>query len=343
MRCVGLDIGGANVKAADNDGLAVTKPFAIWKEPDQLTTVLRDLLCHFPGADAIAVTMTAELADCFESKSQGVDEILKAVEMASAGKPVFVWQTGSEFVSVEVAREFPLLVAAANWHALASWAGRMTPQGLSILIDIGTTTTDIIPMENGHSMTEGLTDIERLLSGELIYTGSSRTPVCAVTPTVTFRGQDCPLAAELFATTQDVYLLLGEFAENPDDHDTANGRPATIDAACDRLARMLCCDSSEISKSELTEIASQIASSQRQAIGEAMRLVLGRYSTECEKIIISGSGEFLAEAVIRETVETSSVEVTRLSTVLSSDVAQAACAFAVARLAHERLGEIFLL
>ena len=100
-------------------------------------------------ADLFAVTMTAELSDCFRTKAEGVDFILRAVEDVAGTTPVFVWQTGAEFVTPAVAREIPLLVAASNWHALATWVGRLVPESGALLIDIGSTTTDIIPLLDG--------------------------------------------------------------------------------------------------------------------------------------------------------------------------------------------------
>ena len=79
---LGLDIGGANLKLATSTGIARIVPFALWKEPDKLSEKLAMMLAEFPDAEAIAVTMTGESCDCYETKREGVLEILKAVEKA---------------------------------------------------------------------------------------------------------------------------------------------------------------------------------------------------------------------------------------------------------------------
>ncbi|MEX0716098.1 MAG: hydantoinase/oxoprolinase family protein [Planctomycetaceae bacterium] len=336
MRVIGLDIGGANVKAADGDGTALSRPFPLWKEPERLTSVLDEVLARFAPADALAVTMTAELADCFATKAEGVAAVLRSVEAAAGGKPIHVWRTGGEFVSPEAARELPLLVAAANWHALATWAGRIAPRGGAILIDIGTTTADLIPLFDGTPTPRGSTDVERLQAGELVYSGVRRTPVCAIAHSAPFRDRHCPLAAELFATTLDAYLLTGDVPENEGDRDTANGRPATIDRAHDRLARMLCCDRTEIGDDELLEIARFVADVQRQRIAGALARVLAGRKGECRHVILSGSGTFLAERVAASVPSLCGVARTKLADLLAPEAATAACAFAVARLAAER-------
>ncbi len=254
MRVVGLDVGGANLKVSDGATQAVTLPFPLWEHPKQLGHALSQIFAGLGAFDCLAVTMTGELADCFASKTEGVDAILGTVESV-VQVPVMVWQTGGEFMTPAEAREFTTLVAAANWHALATWAGRMVPETTGLLIDMGSTTTDIIPLANGLPDPTGRTDVERLLSGELRYTGSRRTPVCAVLPAVPFQDRLCPLAAETFATMGDVYLILGDVPPDPTDHATADHRPRTREAALQRLARMLCCDASELCEQDLRHCA----------------------------------------------------------------------------------------
>ncbi len=213
---------------------------------------------------------------------------------------MFVWQTGAEFVSGQVAREIPLLVAAANWHALATWVGRMVPQGFSLLLDMGSTTTDIIPILSGVPIPAGFTDRERLSSGELVYTGIRRTPLCAVSRSVPFRGELCPVAAEFFASTLDVYLLLEQREEDEADTDTANGKPATRAAAHDRLTRMICCDRSEVSRDDALGLAAHFAAKQRRQITDAVKQVLAQHEDAVSNAILSGSGEFLLSQICEE-------------------------------------------
>lgn len=334
---IGLDIGGANLKAAHVDGVAVSRAFPVWKHPERLADALTKLLAGFPQVDGVAVTMTAELADCFVTKDEGVKRILDAVEEAAAGRPVRVWQTGGEFVSTEEARLLTRLVAAANWHALATWVGLMVPRGDALLIDIGTTTTDIIPIRNGLPDSTGRNDVERLMAGELVYTGVRRTPLCAVSRSAPFAEGECPLAFELFATTLDVYLMLGAIAEDESDCETANGRPATRVAAHDRLARMICCDREEVSIEEAELIAAHFARCQRMQIAAAIDRVLSHGDRTCEHVIVSGSGAFLAESVLAEHARLAKTSRILLADLVSGEVVEAACAFAVARLAAERL------
>lgn len=344
MRAIGLDIGGANVKAADSFGRAITRPFAIWREPERLEEVLREVLDGFDDdrVDVLAVTTTAELADCFRTKAEGVDRVLAACEAVAEGRPVAVWQTGAEFVPPAVARGISFLVAAANWHALATWLGRLVPHGRTLLVDIGSTTTDLVPLLEGVPIPVGLTDVARLVSGELVYTGVRRTPVFAVADEVPLGEGICPLVPELFATMHDVYLLTGDVPEDPDDTDTANGRPATRAEACARLARAVCGDRNELGDEMLDRIATHLAAAHVEQLRRAIdRCSTGVDSTldDIEQVLVSGSGSFLADCAL-DLSSLAEVPRTRVDRMFDAATASAACARAVAELAIERRADL---
>src|SRR6185312_490855 len=105
----------------------------------------------FPVFDALAVTMTGELCDCYATRRDGVLQILDSVEFVSQwlAKPAFLWRTDGTFADLAGARAEPLACAAANWLALATFAGRLAPRGHAMLLDVGSTTSDLIPLRDG--------------------------------------------------------------------------------------------------------------------------------------------------------------------------------------------------
>src|SRR5205085_469250 len=109
------------------------------------------------------------------------------------------------------ARARPHEVAAANWMASATLVARTVPDAL--FIDVGSTTTDIIPIAGGEVAAAGRTDPARLRSGELVYTGCLRTPVCAIVRSVPQSGGRTRVASERFAIAADVYRWLGSIAD----------------------------------------------------------------------------------------------------------------------------------
>lgn len=334
---LGLDIGGANLKAATPNpgGRGVSVPFALWKQPDRLPAALAELIRQFDGVEEFAVTMTGELCDCFETKEAGVNAIVTAVLNVSRSWPVRFWSTDGCFLDSNQARARWNEVAAANWHALATFAGGYLRQGTCVLVDVGSTTTDVIPILDGTPWTHGRTDTERLRNLELVYTGVKRTPLCALLPP----GETC---AEFFATSLDAHLLLGHIPEDPTDCDTADGRAATVRGAHNRIAHMLGGDRTTVHETETRRLAAVAADTQFQlvlkAVEQQTRRAVGLLSESVgtrRVAVTSGSGEFLARRAV-DTMGRNFQEVISLNDRLGPGLSGCAPAFAVATLAREK-------
>jgi (4-(4-[2-(gamma-L-glutamylamino)ethyl]phenoxymethyl)furan-2-yl)methanamine synthase len=325
---LGVDVGGANLKAAHSSGTSTLVPFALWKNPAGLAPALAELFRQGQDVELLAVTMTGELCDCFETKRQGVHFILQAIASAGRSLPVRIWLDDGTFASLEDAHARPLSAAATNWLALATFAGRLAPSGPAVLIDIGSTTSDIVPLQDGRPVPRGRTDPDRLRCQELVYSGVRRTPVCALL------GADG--AAEVFATTLDVNLILGQIAEELASHDTADGRPATIPHAYARLARMLCADTETCPRQRVDELARDLSARQQSILSDALRRVAETLASAPISIIVAGAGEFLAEKTIAAS-PFRAVRQVSLAEKLGPEISQAACAYALAILAQEQL------
>ena len=214
----------------------------------------------------------------------------------------------------------PVPAAAANWLALATYAGRLAPRGRALLLDLGSTTADIIPLVDGRPTPRGRTDPDRLASGELVYCGVRRTPLCAIF--------GLTKAAEFFATTEDVYVALGRLPESPERTDTADGRPATRMHALARLARMECADVEGGGRSR--RIAAEAQALQVRRLADAVRAVADRLPGPVETVVLAGSGRFLLDDVLA-TAQFGDVR----TVAVDESISVAACAYAVAVLAEE--------
>jgi probable H4MPT-linked C1 transfer pathway protein len=290
-----VDVGGANTKAAWFDGTTVrtvSRPFEVWRDRDALSTVLREVAAG--RADAVAITMTAELSDAFRTKREGVAFVLDAAQAALGDRTLSVLTTAGELVSVEAARARPWDVAAANWVATALAVAEVHPDAL--LIDVGSTTADIVPIEGGRVAATGHDDLERLLAGELVYTGVLRTNLAAIAPRVPVRGGWCPVSSEYFAISADVHLLLGRLAPEAYDCPTPDGRPATVEFARERIARLVCSDVEQLGDHEVEAIAAFLYDEQLRQIEDAARRVQ-RPLPEEAPVVAVGSGAYLGREV----------------------------------------------
>lgn len=343
MQILGLDIGGANIKAANIDGKTCSVAFPMWNDHLKLPQALEEITNRMDcQPDLIGLTMTAELADCFGTKSDGVRYVIESVVNTFPKAEVRIWLTSSEFAEPADALELPELVAAANWHAQSTWLARSIPTGSAILLDMGSTTTDIIPLHDGWPVPVGLNDRDRLRSGELLYLGAHRTPLCAVLQEVDLEGDCFAVAAEFFATMADAVLVCGITDDRPDCIETADGRPLTQQHSLTRIARMLCCDRTELTDQHIVGIAEQALETVIDRIIVDINLAIERLRSEsgdssCQPILIlSGSGSDLTRSTVVPQVESLFSSVMQLSTMYHSDISASACAFAVARLVQDR-------
>jgi probable H4MPT-linked C1 transfer pathway protein len=328
-RVLGWDVGGAYVKAAVVEAgsghrtvRTASRPFEIWRDKHALPDVLRGLAAELPTPEAVAVTMTAELSDVFRTKREGVGFVLDAVEAVSR-PPVRVFTTAGEFVDGATARTRPIDAAASNWVATAMLVGRFVPDAL--LVDIGSTTTDVVPVVGGRVAALGRTDPERLLASELVYTGALRTNVAAIVRRVPLRGQECPVASELFAVSGDVHVVLGSLGPADYTCPTPDGRPPTAAFAAERLARVVCADGDMLGAEEIRALATAVADAQVTEIAGA----IGRVARRLERpvpVITTGVGSFLA----RRAAERVGLPIEDLAKVLAVDVGTVAPAVAVA-------------
>jgi probable H4MPT-linked C1 transfer pathway protein len=302
---LGWDVGGVNTKAARvdvTDGRltlmgSASAALEMERSSAQLAPTVRRLAEDLGGAPAThAVTMTAELSQAFRTKRAGVGFVLDAMAAAFPGEPVSVYGVEGAFLDPAAARARPLEVGAANWAATARFIGQQMPECL--LVDIGTTSTDIIPLVGAEPVTVGRTDPERLLSGELVYTGALRTPVEAVSRAVPLWGGLCPLAAERFALIGDAYLWLGALEAGDYTAPTPDSRPATREFAGERLARAVCADAEMLDEEAVGTIARALAEAQALLIADAMRRVHARHP-RITTAVVTGLGDFIAAEAAR--------------------------------------------
>jgi len=319
MTTIGIDIGGANTKVASADGsIAEIYYLPMWKDaalPDLLSAIADRLT-----PDKVGVVMTGELADCFECKGQGIAFISDAALHAFPESEIYYLNNKCEFTGCDDPG-----LAAANWAASASLLARDCD---CVFVDIGSTTTDIIPIAGGAARAGG-TDFERLKRGELLYSGVLRTNLAALLDRVVLDGAGCRVSSELFAITADAYIVLGRIGEADYTCETPDHAGTTVADSIRRLARIVCADPDEIggSGSGVRTIAEQVQEKQVQELSGAIDDTLTRHGLN--HVIGTGLGEFL----IRDAVELlDGVECSFVSGMYGEDVSKVFPAYAVARL-----------
>jgi probable H4MPT-linked C1 transfer pathway protein len=334
-----FDIGGANIKAANGLGWVHSEPFELWRRRADLSAALTAIIATRRPCRVVA-TMTGEIADCYASRHEGVADIVAALTVAvrtAAGSacPVGIYLVDGTIVSPEESLRRPLAAAASNWHAVARLAATIVTADRAFVIDIGSTTTDIVPLVDRRPASTGHDDVTRMATGELVYTGVERTPVASIVRSLPWRGQLHPVASELFAQALDAWLLLGELPEEPRSTHTADGAPATRAAAQRRMARMLLADPAEVTEIEAIAMAAWCANRQSGQIARALARVATAGGWRPRSVVLSGHGGGLARRALARLDW--DVDIVSLPESLGADVSRAAPAHALAIIARGHL------
>jgi probable H4MPT-linked C1 transfer pathway protein len=304
---IGWDIGGVHLKAARAESGRIVKAV-------QLSAPLRggvDLLAAAfgraktelgisePGISELGgterqtvqthvATMTGELADTFSSRAEGVECLATLAARELNGAPLSIYAGPAGYVAPEAAHRHAGLVASANWHACASFVATRRPDAL--FIDMGSTTTDVIPIAGGAVAARGYTDAERLASGELVYTGLVRSFLMASAERAPFNGAWTTLIVENFASMADVHRILGTLPESADMMGTADGREKTRKASLARLARMIGADAADATEAAWTALAQWFGEMQVRRVVDAAMLVNSSHALPAAGAPVVGAG-----------------------------------------------------
>jgi (4-(4-[2-(gamma-L-glutamylamino)ethyl]phenoxymethyl)furan-2-yl)methanamine synthase len=299
---VGWDIGGAHLKAARAehgrivDAVQVASPLRLGLEA--LATSFAAAKARMGAADLHAVTMTGELADTFSSRREGVESLVGMAQSELARTTVTVYAGRAGFIAPEAAPAHVEDIASANWHASACLVARTLRAAL--FVDMGSTTTDIVPVRHGALAARGYTDAERLAVGELVYTGLVRSFLMAMAERVPFAGTWTPLIKENFATMADVHRILGNLPSDADQMATADGRAKTVEASCARLARMVGRDAHDADAAVWTALAQWFCEAQLRQVVDAAMLVLSAAPLPSDApIVAAGIGTAMVTEIAR--------------------------------------------
>ena len=295
---LGWDVGGAHLKAALVSGTGEVLQVCqvacpLWRGMAELEQALALVLSQIEGIpERHAVTMTGELVDIFLNRGAGVLQITQFMAEHLKGEVLF-YSAKQGFVDSTEVSFYPDSIASANWHASASLVAKSIKQ--AVLVDIGSTTTDLILINNGLVASQGFTDAERMRFDELVYAGVVRTPLMALCHKLEFDGFLVNVAAEHFATTADVYRLTGELLLEEDMADTADGAGKTELESARRLARMVGRDVEDFDMSAWRALAFEFRNAQLMRLQEAFSHFVD--INQDMPLVGAGSGRFLVKAL----------------------------------------------
>jgi probable H4MPT-linked C1 transfer pathway protein len=303
---IGWDIGGAHVKACvlQRGRVVDVAQWAcpLWQGLDHLERALQSAAERWPGSRHAqhAVTMTGEMVDLFEHREEGVQRIAALLgERLSTASHVHFFAGDAGWCNGDRVAALWEQIASANWLATAQHAAHELGDGL--LVDIGSTTTDIIAFKEGRVATAARSDVQRLATGELVYQGVVRTPLCALAHQIRWQGKPLNVMNEYFATVADVYRLTGELNAAHDLYPSADNAPKDEAATRKRLARMIGMDARDAAAGDWLAFAQAWRAAQVEELAGQLRRVVALHALSPHAAVVSaGCGDFLVADVLTQ-------------------------------------------
>jgi probable H4MPT-linked C1 transfer pathway protein len=289
----GWDLGGAHLKMARCRGGEIISAkilkTPLWLGVDQLHEALRDVgPLHIEG-NMNVFTMTGELSDTFASRDAGIAGLLDLIQQEFGTEDTLIYAGRSGLCDVATARNLGSDIASANWHATAMLSAKLANTGL--FVDMGSTTTDILAFKDGELANHGYSDAERLLTGELVYTGFARSALIGIAGLVPVRGRMTPLMNEYFANTADLGRILGTLDEADDKYPSADRQAKSVAGSIARLARMVGRDSADLNEDEWIDVARWFSEHQLRMIHDgAFRVACNLSPDRTAPVIGAGIG-----------------------------------------------------
>ena len=299
---IGWDIGGAHVKAAllrhGEVQDAAQWPCALWQGTQHLQQVLGAAQQRWPALSrcAHAVTMSGEMVDLFAHREDGVGRIAALLDTALPA-PRFFAGDGGWYAAADAAAHWAQ-IASANWLAAARHTALALVAHEGLLVDIGSTTTDLIAFRRGRVLTKSRSDVQRLARGELVYQGVVRTPLCALAQRIAWRGETLNVMNEFFAATADVYRLTGELDPGHDQHPSADNAPKDAPHTQARLARMIGLDERDAGGDEWLAFARAWRAAQLAELRGQWSRVAADHGLGPSMAVAAGCGAFLVPELL---------------------------------------------
>ena len=279
---LGIDIGGANLKVFTGDTVDLHY-CPLWKE-----SPIQEILRSYLPTQEVAVVMSGELADSFSSKMEGISFIVQEV------LSVF---PHAQFYGIDGAfHKKPCIeLAAANWLAACETFCEEFSQ--AVLVDFGSTTTDIIPLKNAHELI-GYTDLKRLQNGYLLYLGMLRTPIATLISEIMLHGVSTTISTEFFANAADAHLIMNTITPALYTCERADGGDTSYESCVRRISRVVCADPDEIGEDGARQIAKAFIERQKEIIVSGVERIYTQI--HASEIICAGIGAKMLSSWLTE-------------------------------------------
>ena len=298
---IGWDIGGAHIKSCVLNGKTAqcrVNLCELWKDTSLEDHIHRINKKYHKTKSALnVITMSGEMCDGFINRKQGVKNILSKFDKYPDS---FVYTTQNGLVRLGKKRIDYSTIASANWHIIASYMKNKVKS--SIVIDLGSTTTDYIIIKNNKIINQRHDDFSGLKYKELDYTGFLRTPCFAICDHIKIRNQKYQLIPENFSALSDVYTILGLLPKQLNYSSTCDNRSKSLENSYRRLSRTFGIDYIKQNETFLLQASKTIAKLHYDKISKVIiyHVKKNHFINKNVKIIGAGVGEIVLREICKK-------------------------------------------
>ncbi len=278
---IGWDLGGAHIKycvesQASNVIWYDVIDFDFWNDYAKLSSLIISICKKYHKNGSLIknyFTMSAEMCDCFDSRTAGVKYILNQIKKTKYRSYIFSKYGLNELNSRDKINIDD--VGSFNWYASALYTTKIMDN--AILIDFGSTTCDFSIIKNGKILNKRNSDLDGILNRELLYTGCSRTPIYAHINEIKFRSHSYKIIPENFSSMSDINIILGKLRKRDIYSKSSDGSSHSLLQSYKRISRSFGFDYDRSKKSLVNYLCLKIYNNQVDLINKTLSFHSNKY------------------------------------------------------------------
>ena len=287
---IGWDLGGAHIKycvesEASNTIWYDIIDFDFWKDYTKLSTLIISVCEKYHKKGSLLenyFTMSAEMCDCFDNRRAGVKYILNEIKKIKYDSYIFSKGGFSKLNSKY--KVYPNKVGSYNWYASALFVSKFIDN--VIVVDFGSTTCDFSIIKNGKILNRRTSDINGMLTKELLYTGCARTPIYAHISEIRFRKKIYNIIPENFSSMSDVNLILGKLKKQDIYSKSSDGSSHSLLQSYKRISRSFGFDYDSSKRNLLNNLCLKIFDNQVDLINKTLSFHSNKYFKHSKYIVV---------------------------------------------------------
>jgi probable H4MPT-linked C1 transfer pathway protein len=302
---LGVDIGQMNIKITSLEMVECPRIRSVSFPFSEIGEMVEKLVFFVPHPDLVIITQTmCASRNFFSSLKEGTHYIVDLTERLF-GEKVRYPALSYKLYMPEEAKKHYLDVACRNWIATCYLTSYLNLFEDGLVVDCGTSSTDIVPVLNSAPVTIDNNDqgYTRLKTGELFWSGLYFTRVQSISPTIVLDGEEFQVKPTSKCMIFDAFVVSGTV---PPESDIVK---ISFESCVERILDAIAADKELLTVNDARKIAQFFIEKQRKrteiTIEKVLSAVNEKYNKNLKVAAIAGVGK---DIITRKALENLSFE-----------------------------------